>query len=97
MVWKSGFYADYTREKLLGLFEVSNLKGFGIEEMPLAQVATGSILHYLASTNNDKLKHISAITGFTPSNMSGWIDLQLKSRTYPKCSRYRYIVIPSFG
>lgn len=67
------FMPDYTREKLLGLFEVSNLKGFGIEEMPLAQVAAGSILHYLASTNNDKLKHISAITRIH-SEQYVWLD-----------------------
>ncbi len=57
--WVFGF--DYAREKLLGKFEVSSLKGFGVEDMELAQVAAGAILHYLETTENRNLKHISAL------------------------------------
>ncbi|MBP9196318.1 MAG: DNA mismatch repair protein MutS, partial [Saprospiraceae bacterium] len=53
---------DYAREKLLDKFSVTNLKGFGIEELVLAQVAAGAILHYLSSTQNNKIAHISGIT-----------------------------------
>lgn len=56
------FTADYTREKLLEHFEVQSLKGFGVEELTLAQVAAGAILHYLASTENKNLRHISSIS-----------------------------------
>ncbi|HPN70026.1 MAG TPA: DNA mismatch repair protein MutS, partial [Saprospiraceae bacterium] len=55
------FTEDFTRERLLDKFNVTNLKGFGIEEMTQAQIAAGSILYYLANTKNDKLGHISGI------------------------------------
>ncbi|MBP6539234.1 MAG: DNA mismatch repair protein MutS, partial [Saprospiraceae bacterium] len=64
---------DYTREKLLDKFAVTNLKGFGIEEMPLAQVAAGSILHYLMSTQNDRTNHISGITRIQSEHYV-WLD-----------------------
>ena len=57
--WVFGF--DYAREKLLNKFEVSSLKGFGVEDMELAQVAAGAILHYLETTENRNLKHVSAL------------------------------------
>lgn len=50
---------DYAREKLLTHFELQSLKGFGVEEMPLAQIAAGATLHYLATTENKNLKHIN--------------------------------------
>ncbi|MBK9735633.1 MAG: DNA mismatch repair protein MutS [Saprospiraceae bacterium] len=67
------FTYDYSREKLLDKFGVTNLKGFGIEELPLAQVAGGAILHYLASTQNDKLNHIAGITRIQSENYV-WLD-----------------------
>jgi DNA mismatch repair protein MutS len=67
------YMPDYTREKLLDKFSVTNLKGFGIEEMPLAQVAAGAILHYLASTQNDKTAHISGITRIQSEHYI-WLD-----------------------
>ena len=56
------FTTDYTNEKLLEQFEVATLKGFGIEQMELAQVAAGSVLHYLATTENKNLRHVSSIS-----------------------------------
>lgn len=67
------YMPDYTREKLLDKFSVTNLKGFGVEEMPLAQVAAGAILHYLASTQNDKTAHISGITRIQSEHYI-WLD-----------------------
>lgn len=67
------FTLDYGREKLLDKFSVSNLKGFGIEDMPLAQVAAGAALHYLNSTQNDKLSHISRINRIQ-SDQYIWLD-----------------------
>ncbi len=64
---------DYTREKLLEHFEVQNLKGFGVEELELAQVASGAILHYLATTENKNLQHINAIGRVQPDNYV-WLD-----------------------
>jgi DNA mismatch repair protein MutS len=53
---------DYTREKVLAHFEVQTLKGFGVEELELAQIAAGATLHYLATTENKNLQHINSIS-----------------------------------
>lgn len=67
------FKLDYGREKLLNHFEVQTLKGFGVEEMPLAQIAAGSILHYLETTENRNLKHVSNISRIQPDRYV-WLD-----------------------
>ncbi len=64
---------DYSREKLTSQFEVQNLKGFGIEELELAQIAAGGILHYLATTENNNLKHINSIQRLQPDRYV-WLD-----------------------
>lgn len=67
------YMPDYTREKLLDRFSVSNLKGFGIEELSLAQVAAGAILHYLQTIKSDKTAHISSITRIQSEHYV-WLD-----------------------
>lgn len=67
------FTEDFTRDQLLEKFQVPNLKGFGIEEMSLAQVAAGAVLHYLSTTKNDKLSHITAIQRIQSENYL-WLD-----------------------
>jgi len=67
------FTEDYTREKLLERFEVQNLKGFGVESMELAQIAAGATLHYLATTENKNLQHISSLSRILPDNYV-WLD-----------------------
>ena len=67
------FMSDYTREKLLEQFEVQTLKGFGVEELELAQVAAGAILHYVATTENTNLKHIANISRIEPDRYV-WLD-----------------------
>lgn len=67
------FTTDYTREKLLGHFEVNTLKGFGIEDLELSQVAAGTILHYLASTENKNIQHINSIARIEPDRYV-WLD-----------------------
>ena len=67
------FTIDYTREKLNEQFQVQNLKGFGVEELELAQIAAGSILHYLATTENTNLKHINKISRIEPDRYV-WLD-----------------------
>lgn len=64
---------DFCREGLLDHFEVNSLKGFAIEEMDLAQIAAGSILHYLNSTENKNLKHINSIQRIYDENYM-WLD-----------------------
>ncbi len=55
------FMPDYTREKLLLKFSVGNLKGFGVEDLHLGQVAAGAILHYLSASQQNKTAHITSI------------------------------------
>ncbi len=64
---------DYTREKLLEHFQVQTLKGFGVEELTLAQMAAGAALHYLATTENTNLKHINSIGRIHPDKYV-WLD-----------------------
>ena len=64
---------DYGREKLLEHFGVQTLKGYGVEELELAQIAAGAILHYLATTENHNLKHINAINRIEPDRYV-WLD-----------------------
>ena len=67
------FTEDYTREKLVEQFQVQNLKGFGVEGLAAAQIAAGSILHYLATTENTNLKHINKISRIEADNFV-WLD-----------------------
>jgi DNA mismatch repair protein MutS len=64
---------DYGREKLLEHFHTTSLKGFGIEEMTLAQIAAGAALHYLATTENRNLAHLSMIARVQPEKYV-WLD-----------------------
>ena len=67
------FKQDYGREKLLEHFKTQTLKGFGIEDMPLAQTAAGAALHYLAATENNNIKHINQIARLLPDKYV-WLD-----------------------
>ena len=49
-------------ERLLKQFETRNLKGFGIEKMPNAVVASGAILYYLDLTQHTQTGHITSIS-----------------------------------
>ncbi len=67
------YQQDYGREKLLEHFKTPTLKGFGIEEMRLAQMAAGAALHYLATTENTNLKHINQISRLQQEKYV-WLD-----------------------
>lgn len=64
---------DYCREQLLEKFDVPNLKGFGVEKFDAGQIAAGSALHYLSSTQNENLKHIRSINRIQ-SEEYVWLD-----------------------
>ncbi len=67
------FTTDYTSEKLLKQFKAASLKGFGIEEMHVARIAAGAALHYLETTENRNLRHITRI-GRLASDRYVWLD-----------------------
>lgn len=48
-------------ERLLKHFEVSNLKGFGVENLKNGIIASGAILEYLIMTQHTNTRHITAL------------------------------------
>ena len=56
------FTTDFSRDKLIEHFEVTSLKGFGIDSLELGQIAAGAALHYLSTTENKNLRHINGIS-----------------------------------
>ncbi len=67
------YTGDYAQETLLKHFEVSSLKGFGIDRMTLAQRAAGVALHYLNDTEHRHLQHISNISRIEEDRYM-WLD-----------------------
>ncbi len=67
------FTEDYTTEKLLNQFNSVSLKGFGVEELSVARLAAGAVLHYLATTENKNLRHITRI-GRLAHDRYVWLD-----------------------
>ena len=67
------FKSDYAREQLCKHFEVSSLKGFGIEELDAAIIAAGAAFHYVSDTRQDQLKHLTGISRVAEENFV-WLD-----------------------
>lgn len=55
------FTEESARDRLLKHFETKNLKGFGVESMHSAIVASGAILYYLDLTQHTHVKHITKL------------------------------------
>jgi DNA mismatch repair protein MutS len=51
----------YAKENVLKHFQTHSVKGFGIENMPLAIIAASTILYYLKDTEHPNLQHINTI------------------------------------
>ncbi|MBP3298663.1 MAG: DNA mismatch repair protein MutS [Muribaculaceae bacterium] len=56
------FTRDAAVERLLQHFETKNLKGFGVDRMPDAIIAAGSLLHYLDITRHPDIGHITSLS-----------------------------------
>ncbi|MEN6618564.1 MAG: DNA mismatch repair protein MutS [Rikenellaceae bacterium] len=67
------FVTDSAYEKLQQHFSVSSLKGFGIDNMPMAVTAAGAILFYLELTRHEGLGHICSISRIDEGEYV-WID-----------------------
>ena len=55
---------DAATDRLTKQFQVQNLKGFGVEQLPEGVIAAGAILHYLDATQhlqNGHIQHLSRI------------------------------------
>ncbi len=67
------FQADYAGELLNKQFDTLSLKGFGIENLPLAIIAAGACFYYLAETNHDKTSHITSVSRIEEERFM-WLD-----------------------
>jgi DNA mismatch repair protein MutS len=67
------FTEDYATETLTKHFEVTSLKGFGIEKLQTAIIAAGVVLHYLNETEHRNLKHITSISRLE-EDQHMWLD-----------------------
>ena len=56
------FTEEAATDRLLRHFETRNLKGFGIDAMHCAIVASGAILHYLDITQHTHVSHITTLS-----------------------------------
>ena len=56
------FTEPTARERLMKQFQTGSLKGFGVESMPLAIIASGAVLYYLDITNHTNVSHIAALS-----------------------------------
>ncbi|MBX7050661.1 MAG: DNA mismatch repair protein MutS [Flavobacteriales bacterium] len=67
------YSSDFGYEILNKHFDTKNLKGFGIDEMEHAVIASGAVLHYLAETQHDKVAHIAQISRIEEDSHV-WLD-----------------------
>lgn len=67
------YTSDSAYERLLKHFETKNLKGFGVENLPNAIIAAGSILHYLDQTHHQQTGHITQLSRIEEERFV-WLD-----------------------
>lgn len=67
------FHPDTGTDILLRQFATRSLKGYGVEDWPMAITAAGAVLHYLADTQHDKVQHIRAL-GRIEEDHFVWMD-----------------------
>lgn len=67
------YTGDYATEALLKHFEVSSMKGFGVDRMTAGIVAAGVALHYLNETEHRNLQHISTLSRIEEDRFM-WLD-----------------------
>ena len=67
------FQEDFARDSLCQHFQTKSLKGFGVQGLSNALVASGAILHYLGETQHHKLQHITSIERLLEADFV-WMD-----------------------
>jgi len=58
------YEGDYGYNLLTDHFETHSLKGFGVEDREVAQVAAGALMHYIQETQKASLGHIKRLQKF---------------------------------
>ncbi|NQU54676.1 MAG: DNA mismatch repair protein MutS, partial [Bacteroidetes bacterium] len=64
---------DTASDHLKRHFETTSLKGYGIQNMQLAIIASGAVLHYLDFTEHNRLKHITGLSRIEEDHYV-WLD-----------------------
>ncbi len=67
------FQLEYALENLTNHFKIKTLKGFGIDDLNEAIIASSAVLFYLSETQHNKLDHISVINRISEDNYV-WMD-----------------------
>lgn len=67
------FTIESANDRLLKHFQTTNLKGFGIDHLQLAVVASGAILYYLDTTQHTQIGHITHISRIEEEKYV-WLD-----------------------
>ena len=62
------FNPDIARKSLCEHFHTQSLKGFGIDELPLAVASAGALLEYLKLMNRQPLRHIDKVRLYADSD-----------------------------
>jgi DNA mismatch repair protein MutS len=91
------FQYDFARDRLIEQFETENLKGFGIEDMSIAQICAGVSLYYVTTTQQRHLSNIISISRID-NNDYMWLDkftisnLELLAPMHPEGVSFRSII-----
>ncbi|HSA30189.1 MAG TPA: DNA mismatch repair protein MutS [Candidatus Omnitrophota bacterium] len=64
------FNTEIAQKTLCEHFHLPNLRGFGIQDLPLAISSTGALLEYLRQMNRQPLKHIDRISLFNDDDFA---------------------------
>ena len=67
------FTEAHAHDQIERQFATGTLKGFGLDDAPLASVAAGAILHYLDATHHRQLDHVQGIRRLR-SDEGMWFD-----------------------
>lgn len=67
------FTEEFAKDQIARQFSSGSLKGFGLDDAPLAVIAVGAILHYLDHTHHRQLDHIQGIKRLRPDR-GMWLD-----------------------
>lgn len=62
------FEGDYSYSILTDHFNTHSLKGFGVEELKVAQVAAGALMHYMRETQKAYLRHLRRLYAYESSD-----------------------------
>ncbi len=62
---REGAFQMGARERLLKHFQVSSLRGFGCEDLEVAQEAAALLLRYLEASNASALAHLKSLASYT--------------------------------